>query len=189
MGWTDEDLNEEGVRQAEMLAQRLRGWPIREVFSSPLKRAIRTAETVARSHSLPVQRVEDLGEMRIGSWEGMFAGEIAAKYPQLWKVWRTNPRDFRMPGGESLAEVSQRAIRAFDRVMENSEGRMVLAVTHDVIVKLLVAYCLEVSADIYRRLEVSNASLTVIEQDGEKRKLRVLNDTGHLEEWGQLRSS
>lgn len=181
MGWTDEDLSEEGVRQAERLARRIAKWPISEVFSSPLKRAVRTAEIVAGPHSLLVQRLEDLGEMRIGSWEGMFAGEIAAKYPHLWKVWRTNPRDFQMPGGESLATVRERAVRAFGRIMEGSEGRMVLAVTHDVIVKLLVAYCLDVSTDIYRRLEVSNASLTVIEYAGDKHRLRVLNDTGHLE--------
>ena len=86
-----------------------------------------------------------------------------------------------MPGGESLGEVRQRAVRAFDRMMGGSEGKMVLAVTHDVVVRLLVAHCLGVSEDIYRRLEVGNASMTVIERDGERRRLRVLNDTAHLE--------
>jgi broad specificity phosphatase PhoE len=47
--------------------------------------------------------------------------------------------------------------------------------------RLLVAHCLGVSVDIYRRLELGNASITVMERDGEKRRLRVLNDTGHLE--------
>ena len=181
MGWTDEALNEEGLRQAERVAQRLDQWPISEVVSSPLKRAVRTAEIVAGRHSLPVQTTEELGEMRIGAWEGMFAGDIAAKYPELWKTWRTNPGYFRMPGGESLGEVRERAVRAFGRITDRSEGKMVLAVTHDVVVRLLVAHCLGVSADIYRRLEVGNASITVIERDGEKRRLRVLNDTGHLE--------
>ena len=182
MGWTDEGLNAEGLRQAGMLAQRLERWPISAVCSSPLKRAFRTAEIVAGPHSLPVQSVEDLGEMRIGAWEGMFAGDIAARYPELWQTWRTNPGDFRMPGGESLGEVRERAVRAFKRMTDNSEGKMVLAVTHDVVVRLLAAHCLGVSEDIYRRLEVGNASMTVIERDGEKRRLRVLNDTAHLEE-------
>ena len=181
MGWTDEALNKEGVRQAERVAQRLDRWPISAVFSSPLKRAVRTAEIVAGRHSLPVQTIEELGEMRVGAWEGMFAGDIAAKYPELWKTWRANPGDFRMPGGESLGEVRERTVRAFGRIMDKSEGRMVLAVTHDVVVRLLVAHSLSVSVDIYRRLEVGNASITVIERDGEKLRLRVLNDTGHLE--------
>ena len=184
MGWTDEGLNAEGLRQAGMLAQRLERWPISAVYSSPLKRAFRTAEMAAGPHSLPVQSVEDLGEMRIGAWEGMFAGDIAARYPELWKTWRTSPGDFRMPGGESLGEVRERAVRAFNRMTDSSEGKMVLAVTHDVVVRLLAAHCLGVSEDIYRRLEVGNASMTVIERDGEKSRLRVLNDTAHLESWG-----
>jgi broad specificity phosphatase PhoE len=181
MGWTDEPLNEEGLRQAERLGRRLERWPISAVYSSPLKRARRTAEVVAGPHSVPVQTVEDLGEMRIGAWEGLYGGDIAARYPELWKTWRTNPGDFRMPGGESLGEVRQRAVRVFNWMIDGSEGKMVLAVTHDVVVRLLVAHCLGVSADIYRRLEVGNASMTVIEREGEKRRLRVLNDTAHLE--------
>jgi len=181
MGWTDEPLNEEGLRQAERLGRRLERWPISAVYSSPLKRAWRTAEIIAGPHSVPVHTVEDLGEMRIGAWEGLYAGDIAARYPGLWKTWRTNPGDFRMPGGESLGEVRQRAVKAFDRIMDDSEGRMVLAVTHDVVVRLLAAHCLGVSADIYRRLEVGNTSITVMEREGEKRRLRVLNDTAHLE--------
>ena len=50
------------------------------------------------------------------------------------------------------------------------------------VVRLLVAHCPGVSGDIYRSLEVGNASIAVMERDGEKRRLRVLNDTGHLEE-------
>jgi broad specificity phosphatase PhoE len=182
MGWMDEALNEEGLRQAERVAQRLDQWPISAVYSSPLKRAVRTAEIVARPHCVAVQTIEELGEMRLGGWEGMFAGDIAAKYPELWKTWRTNPGDFRMPGGESLGEVRGRVVRAFGRIMDKSKGKMVLAVTHDVVVRLLVAHCLGVSADIYRRLEVGNSSVTVIERDGVKLRLRVLNDTGHLED-------
>jgi broad specificity phosphatase PhoE len=181
MGWTDEPLNEEGLRQAERLGRRLERWPISAVYSSPLKRAWRTAEIIAGPHSVSVQRMEDLGEMRIGAWEGLYAGDIAARYPELWKTWRANPGDFRMPGGESLGEVRQRAVRAFNWMIDGSEGKMVLAVTHDVVVRLLVAHCLGVSTDIYRRLEVGNASMTVIERDGERGRLRVLNDTAHLE--------
>ena len=181
MGWIDEGLNEEGVRQAGELARRLDRWPISAVYSSPLKRAATTAEAIAGPHGVAVQTVEDLGEMRIGAWEGMYAGDIAAGYPELWKTWRANPGDFQMPGGESLGEVRQRAVRALNRMMDGSEGKIVLAVTHDVVVRLLAAYCLGVSEDIYRRLEVGNASMTVLERNGGKLKLRVLNDTSHLE--------
>jgi phosphoserine phosphatase len=181
MGWTDEPLNDEGVRQAQSVARRLREWPISAVYSSPLQRAARTAEIVAGPHSVVVQKIDELGEMRIGAWEALFARDIAATYPDLWRTWRTNPGDFRMPGGESLGEVRERVIRAFDRITAESEGKMVLAVTHDVVVRLLSAACLGAGLDIYRRLEVGNASITVMERDGGRLRLRVLNDTAHLE--------
>lgn len=181
MGWLDEGLNGEGVRQAERLARRLDRWPISAVYSSPLSRALRTAEIVAGPHSLPVQTVPELGEMKIGDWEGLFAGDIAARYPDLWKAWRASPGDFRMPRGESLGEVRERAAAALGRIMDSAEGAMVLAVTHDVVVRLMAAQCLGVSTAIYRRLEVGNASMTIIERDGGRLKLKVMNDTGHLE--------
>lgn len=182
MGWLDEGLNGEGVRQAERLARRLDRRPISAVYSSPLSRALRTAEIIAEPHSLAVQTMPELGEMRLGDWEGMYAGDIAARYPELWKTWRANPGDFRMPRGESLGEVRERAASAFDRIMEGAEGGMVLAVTHEVVVRLLVAQCLGVSSGIYRRLEVGNASMTIIERDGGRLKLKMMNDTGHLEQ-------
>ncbi len=182
MGWIDQGLNREGLEQAEKLARRLDPWPISAVFSSPLSRALRTAEIIAGPHSLRVKTMTELGEMRIGDWEGMFAMDIASLYPELWRTWRANPGDFRMPNGESLGEVRERAVEAFGRVMERAEGKMVLAVTHDVVVRLLVAECLGVNTGIYRRLEVGNASMTVIERDGARLKLKVMNDTCHLEQ-------
>ncbi len=180
MGWIDEDLSEEGVWQAEQLCQRLRHWSIAAVYSSPLKRAFRTAEIVALPHSLSVQRLDELGEIRIGAWEGMFAEEIAANFPSLWRAWKTDPSGMQPPGGESLTQVQQRAVAALENIAQSNQGQQVLMVTHDVVVRLLVAYCLRVSPSIYRRLEVGNASLTVIQVRDDKCRLRLLNDTGHL---------
>ncbi len=181
MGWIDEDLSEEGVWQAKQLSQRLSHWSISAIFSSPLNRALRTAKIVASPHDLTVQKLDGLGEIRIGAWEGMFAEEIAQKFPELWKAWRTDPSDVQMPGGERLSQVNERATSALETVMRDNQGQQVLAVTHDVIVRLLVAYCLQVSTSIYRRLEVTNTSLTVIQRTGDRYRLRLLNDTGHLE--------
>jgi broad specificity phosphatase PhoE len=181
MGWIDEDLSHEGVRQATRLSRRLSHWPIAAVFTSPLKRASRTAELLANPHRLPVQQLHELGEIRIGTWEGMFAQEIAAEFPALWRTWRTDPSTVQMPAGESLAQVSQRAILALKDMLRENQGRQVLAVTHDVVVRVLVSHCLNVSNAIYRRLEAANSSLTVIERVKDTYRLRLLNDTAHLE--------
>jgi broad specificity phosphatase PhoE len=180
MGWIDEDLSEKGVWQAEQLSRRLSHWPITAVYSSPLKRATRTAEIIALPHSLSVQRLDELGEVRIGAWEGMFVEEIVAKFSSLWREWKRDPSDIQVPGGESLAQVQQRVIAAFQSITQANQGQQVLMVTHDVVVRLLVAYCLSVSTSIYRRLEVANASLTVIQVINGDCRLCLLNDTGHL---------
>ena len=182
MGWIDEDLSDEGIWQAKQLSHRLEGQAIASAYSSPLKRACRTAEIIVIPHSLPVFPLQELGEIRIGAWEGLSATEIAARFPDIWQAWRSDPSSIQMPGGESLAQVQERAIASFETIVETNRGLDVLVVTHDVIVRILAAYCLNVSTSIYRQLEVANASLTIIRpiKDGQYR-LQVLNDTGHLE--------
>jgi len=180
MGWIDEDLSEEGIWQAEQLARRLENCSIDFAYSSPLRRAYRTAEIIAAPHSIPVSPIEGLGEIRIGDWEGMYAVEIEANSPDMWRVWRSDPSSFQMPGGESLAEVGERAIASFEGIAQANRGQQVLVVTHEVVVKLLVAYCLDVSFSIYRRIEVANASLAIIQLADGRRRLRLLNDIGHL---------
>ena len=181
MGWVDEDLTEEGVWQAEQLSRRLTGQSIAAAYSSPLRRAYRTAEIIAAPHSIPVSPVEGLGEIRIGAWEGKYGAEIEEKFPDVWRVWRTDPSTVQMPDGESLTQVRERAIDSFEDIVEANKGQQVLMVTHDVVARLLAAYCLDVSSSIYRRLETANASLTIIQVIDGWRRLRLLNDRGHLE--------
>lgn len=182
MGWIDEDLSDEGIWQAKRLSRRLEERSIDSAYSSPLRRAYRTAEIIATPHSVIISPLEGLGEIRIGAWEGMYAAEIEAKFPDIWRIWRRDPSNFQMPGGESLSQVRERAIASFEDIVKASRGQRVLVVTHDVVIRLLVAYCLDVSTSIYRRLEAANASLTIIQLiDDGRRRLRLLNDTGHLE--------
>ncbi len=181
MGWIDEDLSEEGVWQAEQLSHRLAGWSIASAYSSPLRRAQRTAEIVSAPHSIPVSIVDGLGEIRLGAWEGLYGAEIEAQFPDLWRAWKTDPSTVQVPGGESLAQVRERAVASFEDIAEDKRGQQILVVTHEVIVRLLVAYCLDASSSIYRRLDVGNASLTIIKVIDGRRRLRLMNDSGHLE--------
>lgn len=180
MGNTNEDLSQEGVRQASRLADRLSSWPIAGIWSSPLLRAVRTAEAVANSRGLTVEQDNDLTEIDIGDWQGMFGTEIALRYPDLWKAWRTEPASFQAPNGESLVQVQRRVVAALDRIAAVTPDHMAALVTHDAVIRLLVANCLEVSVSVYRRLEIANASLTVVLNTRGRWRLRLLNDTGHL---------
>jgi len=181
MGWIDKDLSKEGMRQAKQLSIKLEGQSIDSAYSSPLKRAYHTAQMTVAPHSLQVSPVLELGEIRLGAWEGLTRDEVKAQFPDIWYAWRSDPSTVQMPEGETMAQVQDRAVAAFQDIIRTNRGRKVLIVTHEVIVKLLVAYCLDVSSAIYRRFEVANASLTVIQIMDGMCLLRMLNDTSYLE--------
>ena len=181
MGWSDEDLNEIGYTQVHRLSSRLASLPIASVYTSPLRRAYATAVILAEPHKLEPEVLDDLIEIRLGDWQGLHMDEIKRRWPELWQQWRIDPSEVAMPNGESLSEITERAIRAFRRILGANRGKQAVIVTHDVIVKVLVAHVLGVSNSIYRRFDISNASLSVIRVVNSISRLARLNDTSHLE--------
>ena len=88
MGWSDEDLNEIGYTQARRLASRLANLPIASVYTSPLRRAYATAAILAESHKLELKVLDDLIEIQLGDWQGLYANEIKRRWPELWQQLR-----------------------------------------------------------------------------------------------------
>ncbi len=181
MGWSDEDLNDIGYTQARSLSARLASLPIASVHSSPLQRTSTTAAILAKPHGLEVEVSEDLIEIRQGDWEGLHIDEINQRWPELWQQSRTDPSELTMPNGESFKQVTERAIRIFDKIVATNQDRQAVIVTHEVVVKTLVAHVLGVPNSIYRRFVINNASLSVVQIDNGKARLTTLNDTSHLE--------
>ncbi len=181
MGWSDEDLNEVGYTQARRLSSRLASLPIALVYTSPLRRAYATAAILAEPHKLEPKMLDDLTEIQLGDWQGLYMDEIKRRWPELWQQSRIDPSELTMPNGESLNEVTKRAVRAFERVVAANRGKQVVFVTHDVIVKVLMAHVLRVSNSVYRRFEISNASLSMIRIFNSNSQLAMLNDISHLE--------
>ncbi len=181
MGRSDEDLNDVGYAQARSLSSRLAGLPIDSVYTSPLQRAYVTATILAEPHNLKVKVSDDLNEIQFGDWQGLHLNEISQRWPELWQQWRADPSESAIPGGESFQQVAERAIRAFETVVAAEPGRQVLIVTHEIVIKVLVARALGVSNSIYRRFEINNTSLSIIRLTNGKTRLITLNNTSHLE--------
>jgi len=91
IGSTDLPLNDEGRRQAELLADRLKGTDLAGVYSSDLSRARETAEIIAERLDLSVVIVPELRELDYGEWEGMPEIELPKRYPELYAQWRAPP--------------------------------------------------------------------------------------------------
>jgi broad specificity phosphatase PhoE len=180
-GWSDEDLDDVGYEQARRLSSRLAGSRVGAVYTSPLRRAHTTATILADPHCLELTVLEDLTEIRLGDWEGLYEDEIRRRWPELWNQSRIDPSDLALPNGESFSQVVSRSVRAFEQMLAASDGGQAVIVTHDIVVRILTAYVLGVPTSIYRKLDISNASLTVVRVTDGGRQLISLNDTCHLE--------
>ncbi len=173
------ELDDGGVDQATMVGERLRGLPLAEVVTSPLKRC---RQTVAAA--LPAVRAHvdsGLVECGYGDWEGRQL-KVLAKEP-LWRVVQSHPAAVTFPGGESMAAMSARAVatvRAWDARVSTTHGRdaLWLACSHADVIKAIVADALGMHLDLFQRLVVDPASVTVIRYTPGRPFLVRLNDSG-----------
>ena len=136
-GRIDIELNETGIKQAELLAEYLGQVKIAAVYSSPLKRALRTAAIIAANHKLRVEIAPGLIDFDYGKWQGLPQQEVKEQYQELYTRWLSRPHQVRMPEGESLDDVSKRAMRVVDEIITKVEGTAVL-VSHRVVNKVLI---------------------------------------------------
>ncbi len=182
-GKMDIPLNEEGREQARRVGEALKDFPIKAVFSSPLSRCIDTAREIARHHGLEVQSEEGFKEIDHGEWEGMLASEVEERYPELLKLWRTKPAEVQMPGGESLKDVYDRAVEAFEKVVSRfSPEDLIVIVGHDATNKVIMCHLLETDLNKFWAFKQANCGITVLEYEPGNRHVvvHVANATGHL---------
>jgi len=182
-GWTPGvHLNKEGRHQAETLSARLAHLPITAIYSSPLERALETAQAIAIHHDLKVRILDGIGETRYGEWTGQSLKELAKT--ELWPVVQAFPSGARFPGGESLRETQARAVAALDTLCHThpQETDIVVAVSHADVIKAAVAHYAGLHLDLFQRLVISPASLSVIRFSKFGPRIICLNDTGSVSE-------
>ncbi len=181
VGWSNEDISEVGYAQVRNLSSRLAKLPIASIYTSPLQRTLNTARLLAEPHKLEPVVLDDLIEIGLGDWQGLHRDEISQKWPDIWRQSRIDPSDVALPNGESFQQVTERAVRAFTRIVAENASQQALAVTHDVVIRVLAAHVLGTSNSVYRHMEINNASLTIIRVEDSRTRLVTLNDTAHLD--------
>ena len=180
-GWIEGvHLNENGRSQAKDAAKRLAKLPIKSIYSSPVTRCVETAEYIAKSHKLNIIEIADVGEVRYGDWEGKKIEKLASK-PE-WHAVQHYPSRFQFPKGEALREVQFRAIQAIEALNTKHEDDNIVVVSHADLIKLVLAHYLGVHIDLFQRIVISPASVSVLAlmNNGVVRVVRV-NDTGILQ--------
>jgi broad specificity phosphatase PhoE len=178
-GRIDVGLNETGVRQAELLAQYLGGVNIDAVYSSPLRRALNTAEVVARYHKLEVKIAPGLIDFDFGKWQGLPHQEVKRRYKKLYAQWIENPHLIKMPDGEGLSDVRERALPVVNEVIAKHEGTVVL-VSHRVVNKVLICALLGLDNSHFWNIRQDTCGTTTFAYQNERFILTKHNDTSYL---------
>jgi probable phosphomutase (TIGR03848 family) len=170
-------LNDLGRQQAERLAERLRPIALEGVYSSPLERALETARPIASSTGRQVQTADAWNEIDFGDWTGRTLADLDP-LPE-WRRFNTFRSSSTIPGGESMAEVLGRVLRDVDRLrsLHPAPTACVAVVSHGDVLRSLVVHMLGAPLDEFRRVEISPASVSILEITDETPRLLLLNST------------
>ena len=168
-------LNDRGRAQAEALAQILSSTKIDALYASPLERTMETALPIAETKGLEIQKRKALGEIKYGRWEGQSLKTLTRR--KLWPVIQNTPSLARFPEGESFVEAQERVVSEMESLRTNhkSPKASFACVTHADVIKLIIAHYLGLPLDLFQRIVVMPASISILHIDQVPRLVR-LND-------------
>lgn len=179
-GRTDVPLDETGRKQAELAGFYFKEVKIDAIYSSPLSRAWQTAEKIAELHGLQVQPLQGIIDMSFGEWEGHPHQEVKRMDPETYRLWREEPHLAKLPGGETLDDVRERAMGALEEVVRvHPEGTIVL-VSHRVVNKVLLCGILGLDNSHFWQIIQDTTAINLIRYHKGRYYLVLMNETCHL---------
>jgi len=179
-GWLDPPLNERGLLQAELLAERLSHEHADAIYASPLRRARVTAECIGRALNLPVQLDDRLREHYLGEIQGLTGKEIEAKFPDHITRARMSNRWVSVPGEESLELFSARVCACCDENMGSHPNQTIIIVSHGGAINRLLIHWLGIDMSRHSPFQLHNTSIRRVSYDAIRFRVHSLNDTYHL---------
>ncbi len=176
------ELDDVGHRQVAEVGTRLAGVPLRAVVSSPLRRCRQTSQAVvaARADACPLAIEQGLVECGYGEWTGKALRDLAKD--KLWATVQTQPSAVRFPGGESMTEMSARAVnavRTWDARLTAEYGAHTVwaAVSHGDVIKAVLADALGMHLDAFQRILVDPASISIVRYTETRPYVVTVNST------------
>ena len=158
-GWSNEGLTPRGRMQAEEAAKKLANFNIDVIYSSPLRRAVQTAETIATYLNKILIIEETFKELRLGLWEGLHEDEIAREFKEQWNIWNKRPGELVLDGRETLDQLLERALTGINKIKTNNNQRSAVVVTHVPIIRVIYLYINKIDINKYRGIEVNNGQI------------------------------
>ena len=180
-GKSDIPWSEKGRKQAHSVGLALQGEKLEAIYSSPLKRALDTAQAISVHHHLKVQTDDALAEIDMGVIDGFNLAEVKESQTDFWERWRQEDYSVALPGGESLLQVQQRAWGAVQGIIMRHREGSVAVVSHGISLQTIITAILAVPLSSFARFRLGVASITILHIDDDTNSLVVLNDTCHLD--------
>ncbi len=171
---TDAPLAPEGIRQAERARDCLARHSIQHFYTSPLRRAMQTAEIIAQPHGRSVQAIAELIECDVGRWEGLSWEMIQAGDGEKYQEFLADPATHGYPDGETFADVFARVTPVFEQLLRGHEGEDLLVVGHHVVNRVYLAALLGLPPARAREIKLDNCAISIVVQEDGAPRVAVL---------------
>jgi len=182
LGQTDLPLNDNGICQAKQLGQALSHIPFCHIFSSPLGRALQTAALVSGGSMDAIRPVAAFGEINLGAWEGLSVAEVQHRFPGAYEQRGLNLAHFRPSGGESFADVADRALPTLLEIARSMPGP-ILIVAHAGVNRALLCCLLQRPLAELLQIPKDYGAINILEQIGERVQVKAINQTAATATW------
>ncbi|MGH2776030.1 MAG: MSMEG_4193 family putative phosphomutase [Actinomycetota bacterium] len=156
----DIHLSDAGIAEAEVAATSLAKVRLKSIYSSPIDRCIETARTIAHKHHLVVRTRKDLTEVEYGTWTNKSLKTVART--KLWSSVQKWPSGTRFPGGESFVEIQSRGVAVLEDLRIRHPKDRICVVSHGDVIRLVLAHYLGIHLDLFQRILVTPASISVL---------------------------
>jgi alpha-ribazole phosphatase len=182
MGQAAVPLNDAGRSQARAVSERLRRYSAAALYTSDLSRAAETAAIIGEQIGLAPRLMPELREIDVGQWEGYTPEELYRRFPDHMKEYERDPARTVRLGGESYAQLQERALVALNAIQRaHASGDTLLAVSHGGTIRALLCHVIGLDLAHFGRLWLDNGSLTELRLGSSGWRLTRLNDAAHLE--------
>ena len=158
-GKSPEELTATGVIQAKEAAEKLKFRNVHSIYSSPVRRALQTAEIIREKLGADFFVKSAFREMELGPWEGLSENDVARMYPEEWSIWQNIPAELKLPGRETLGELLERVLAGIQNIYRGGHSRNIVIVTHVAVIRVLLLWHAKKSLNLYKTIHVPNAGV------------------------------
>ncbi|MGA2671545.1 MAG: histidine phosphatase family protein [Dehalococcoidia bacterium] len=178
-GDSDIELNDTGLEQARKLAAFLKNEPIISILSSPLHRAVATAEVIASQHQLPVEIDQGLKELKVGDLEGISISNLRTTFSRFLLQWWQDGEAMKLPNGESLVDLQQRAWKVIEGLLEKHKDGTAVVVSHYFVTLVIVLKALNLPLDYFTKFRLDLGGVSILEFRDYGARLVTFNNTSY----------